>query len=183
MTGYTNLYLYKNTKFYKHQNYAIDDINSFLATLQLDKLSFENLQYLKLNFFNEEIKIPFNQKGIKNLHQYNYAKAEIYNDDGTKEREVYYYVDKIEWISSDAVRLKMTCDTLNSFLYGLEFHPRTFIEREHCDRWDYRYYYIDDINLNFYCLRNIPTLTEGLNPQNTIILFHPVELYIFLIQQ
>lgn len=162
MTGYTNLYLYKNTKFYKHQNYKIDDINSFLATLQLDKLTFENLQYFRPDSITKEIKIAFNQKGIKSLHQYNYARVVIFNTDQSQEWELFYYVDKVEWLAMDTIKLHMTLDTLNSFLDLLEFHPKTFIEREHCDRWDYRGYFFETEYITL--LRAIPELNEGLNP-------------------
>lgn len=178
MIAHTDLTLFQNTKFYKHQNYKIDDIATFLSGFT-DKLEFEDLQYFKVDSLQKEIKISFNQKGIKDLHKYNYARVVIINNDETTEWTLYYFVDKVEWISMDCVKLHMTLDTLNSFLDMLEFHPKTYIEREHCDRWNYDAYTKISYGAIEYnaILREIPELNEGLNPQKYAYNITSQELY------
>lgn len=169
MSNYSNITLYRNTKFYPHQNYKIDSITDFLnAFLSADKKVFERQQYWKINGIEKEFKLEIPQSQIKNIHEFNYAKVEMINS--VEEVEylewtLYYFVTSFEWLSKNTIKLRMRIDTLNTFLDMLTFHPKTFIEREHIDRWNYDSYIKDDDNQKITLLRNIPELPEGLNPQ------------------
>lgn len=170
MSSYSKITLFRNTKFYPNQNYKIDDIEAFLNSyLSNDKKVFDNQQYWKINGIIKEFKLDISQANIKNIHEFNYAKVEMITGDEVEfvEWKLYYFVVNFEWLSRSTIKLTLRLDTLNTFLDTLQFHPKTFIEREHCDRWNFTdgAYIKDETNQEITLLREIPELNEGLNPQ------------------
>lgn len=149
MAHQSNLKLY-NVPFGKDENFILDDAFAYLynmqAVLEVPKYQFVYPQ------MNLTIKVRLSSDGMQGRYgrpSANYAMITTitdYPDDedlGQWGTYTFYFVDKIEYIDTDTVRLTLTMDTLNTFVRYCTNHdskyipwsPRTKIIRQHKERY------------------------------------------------
>lgn len=109
------------------RNALVDNINTYLhqdCTARYHKVDFG---FLKMAL-DMEVILPLGQDDVMQNEFGNYA--EIVQSD----RTWYYFITACEWVSRNAVKVKMSIDSINTFREDLEWSPQTTIEREHLDR-------------------------------------------------
>lgn len=131
-----NLKLYQ-TEIENKRNMVVDFVDQYLDDLAaVNKAEVTNFQRQKIAL-KLTIKVPLGQEFVdKPIFNY----LSIQNDaDG---RVFYYFIDHIYWVSSSAVALDCTLDTLNTYDKSLGeddwedlLSPRTHVTREHKDRF------------------------------------------------
>lgn len=139
----TSLRLYFDTGIRPEKNAVIEDIETFLSTKR-------NLTYPLNKFIQPDtsLSVKIDTLGLPSIiidkgfatHVVNpfWSKKPDYcaikNEDGS-DKWVYYYVMNKEWKATRTVTLELAIDTLNSFQGAWEFTDRTFVTREHKDRF------------------------------------------------
>lgn len=139
----TSLRLYFDTGIRPEKNAVIEDIETFLSTKR-------NLTYPLNKFIQPDtsLSVKIDTLGLPSViidkgyatHVVNpfWSKKPDYcaiqNEDGS-DKWVYYYVMNKEWKATRTVTLELAIDTLNSFQGAWEFTDRTFVTREHKDRF------------------------------------------------
>lgn len=125
--------LYKNSKIIPERNFKVDSIEDYLTSL--DVLTFDDVQYLKLQQIEFDVKLDVSQLYLdyNSLYSYNYAR--IVEGDLTK--VLYYFITKKEWKSKSTIAIHLVLDTINSFEIGTNYNisNRTKVLREHKDRF------------------------------------------------
>ena len=130
MTSTINLYR-NDILFRQEDNFLIEDIANYLSSKSKESFS---IQYQKISL-NMEIKLIFNQDEGMDVpltrDRYVYASIE-------QGKTYYFFIREIKWISSNACKLSLVMDTLNTFKLGEDycFGDRTHILREHRDRFE-----------------------------------------------
>ena len=146
--------LYKGTGLTPEKNFALatnvlNQIETYLATFEnttnIKVFSLQN--YVKHDLYIE-VKLPLNQEALDGqAGAWNYCKIEN-TKEGVSETPAYYYITKMQWVSIETVRLYLTMDTVNTIGANIELTAKTFVRREHRDRWkrtgSYFYGKIDD---------------------------------------
>ena len=153
------IYIYGDTQtksfpLIKEKNFVVDNIENFLTGYLLDT---REIQYFH-HSFQTFIKLVYAQSYQAPITFYQFAKyvkIENYN-----ESPVYYYVESIEVLSKNCVKLNLIMDTLNS-CFGdsprkLSFDKKTKVIREHQNR-----FYAEHNASNQY-VRRIPLLSESI---------------------
>lgn len=150
MAHQSNLKLY-NVPFEKDENFILDDAFAYLfgltPVLEVPKYQFVYPQ------INLTIKVRLSYDGMRGNYSRpsaNYAMIQTttdYPDEDSGQWGTYtfYFVDKIEYIDTDTVRLTLTMDTLNTFVRYCTNHDskyipwsnRTLTRRRHKDRFYY----------------------------------------------
>lgn len=158
------LTLYSNSEIRRDRNCALEALDDYLeARIDDDLLTYveyENVQFLKTYDAKvQEVKVPFTQELPFGLNlvgcQFDYARVEFWSDED-EEREddpvtVFYFIDEMEWVSRSALRLYMTCDSVQTYFIGtdrfgnidlsssegssVKLGPKTLVNREHKPRW------------------------------------------------
>ncbi len=129
----SELVLYKGCKIAKDKNFVVEDIDSYLETLQA--ITIQNFQYLK-HALKLTVKVDMSQDELScdKLFDdtYNYARIKANNEDAY----YYYFVDSKKWIAEHTVALELTQDTLNTYKLGVNYGlgEKTKITRQHKDR-------------------------------------------------
>lgn len=124
-----------NIKFYKcglskSRNAKIDDIAAFLENNNKASLYKEGVQYIR-HAMKTSVKVDLSQSEADN-QTFDYCTME--NEGSTI---LYcYFVDSCTQTAQRTVQFNLTLDTINTFFDGLEFTDRTYIEREHQDRFE-----------------------------------------------
>ena len=158
------LTLYSNSEIRRDRNCALEALDDYLTARIEDDLTlyneFENVQFLKLYDAKvQEVKIPFVQElpfGLSYVGcQFDYARVEFWSDDDTDREEdpvtIFFFIDDVEWASRSALRLYMTCDSVQTYFIGtdrfgnidlsssegssVKLGPKTVVTREHKNRW------------------------------------------------
>ena len=130
MTSTINLYR-NDILFRQEDNFLIEDIANYLSSKSKESYS---IQYQKISL-NMDIKLIFNQDEGMDVpltrDRYVYASIE-------QGKTYYFFIKEIKWISSNACKLSLVMDTLNTFKLGEDycFGDRTHILREHRDRFE-----------------------------------------------
>lgn len=121
------------------QNFMVDNINSYLAELDITAdrhLNFNDVQFQKHNL-DLEIKLPIAQNVL--AKKWNYVKIVNDDDDDVWGNPIpfYYYVTKYTWTSQSSCKLELSMDTLNSCQTYIKNHftAKTHVVREHKDRF------------------------------------------------
>ena len=125
------------TEIENKRNMVVEFIQDYLNGLPAEnKAEVTNFQRQKIEL-KLKLKIRMDQSFVdKPIFNY----LSVQND--ANGRVFYYFIDKIVWVSSDAVGLECTLDTLNTFDKSLGednwedlLSPRTHVTREHKDRF------------------------------------------------
>ena len=125
------------TEIENKRNMVVEFIQDYLDGLAAEnKAEVTNFQRQKIEL-KLKVKIRMDQSFVdKPIFNY----LSVQND--ANGRVFYYFIDKIMWVSSDAVGLECTLDTLNTFDRSLGednwedlLSPRTHVTREHKDRF------------------------------------------------
>ena len=138
--------LYQNYYLRPDNNKVIDDITTFLEnTSRTIETTNYTSQYLK-PALEYEIKVErlltaATNPQIKNTSFFNYAWLKYLGF------PVFCFVLSSEWISEKTIKLKLKVDVLNTYHYSkLSISPRTFIHRQHKNRYDENRKRIIDVN-------------------------------------
>ena len=108
------------------RNALVDDLEAYLNSLTptFTDLTF---QYIKLGL-DINIKVPMPQGVISGHSLGNYVRIEQDN------KVWYYFIMNTDWKSTNAVELKLSVDSINTFRNDLTFSEKTLIQRQHGDR-------------------------------------------------
>lgn len=148
------------TEIENKRNMVVEFIQDYLNDLPAEnKAEVINFQRQKIEL-KLKMKIRMDQSFVdKPIFNY----LSVQND--VNGRVFYYFIDKIVWVSSDAVGLECTLDTLNTFDRSLGednwedlLSPRTHVTREHKDR-----FYDNNDGTNTYA-RKIDRYAEEFRP-------------------
>ena len=150
--------LYQGVPFGKGKNIAVDDLEDYLSALPANrKIVFSNQNYIRQNL-TATIRLEMNQMEAEfNSENWNYCSIKNYSDSGISQKQCYYFIDKMEQVSRNVLRLDLFLDSLNTIGTNISLTNKTLIHREHKDRWKpiYGQTYSDAI---------IDIEAEGLNP-------------------
>ena len=147
------------------RNALVDNIQTYLHTDCSPRYHNAQFGFLKMAL-DMEVILPLGQDDVMQNEFGNYA--EIVQSD----RIWYYFITACEWTNQNAVKVKLSIDSINTFREDLEWSPQTTIEREHIDRMflgnDNRVYrYIDPEPENINVAKHIESKTKLLqNNQN-----------------
>ena len=108
------------------RNALVDDLEAYLNSLTptFTDLTF---QYIKLGL-DINIKVPMPQGVISGHSLGNYVRIEQDN------KVWYYFIMNTDWKSTNAVELKLSIDSINTFRNDLTFTDKTLVGREHGNR-------------------------------------------------
>lgn len=148
------------------RNALVDDIDVYLHQDCMARYHNTNFGMLKMAL-DMEVILPLGQNEVMQNEFGNYA--EIVESD----RIWYYFITACEWTSQNAVKVKLSIDSINTFRGKLEWSPKTTIEREHIDRMflgnDNRVYrYIDPEPENINVAKHIENKTKLLQNNQDI---------------
>ena len=108
------------------RNALVDDLDTYLNQLT-PTYSKDDFQYIKFDL-DLSIKVPMPQNVISGHSLGNYVRIE------QDSKVWYYFVMNTEWKSANAVELKLSVDSINTFRNDLTFSEKTLIKRQHGDR-------------------------------------------------
>ena len=133
----STLKLYYSTGISIRKNFIIDSISEYLATKTATTVL--DFQYIKNRLF-VSIKVKMDQANLDYTTANDIDYASIQN--GT-EKIVYYHVTDKKWLAQDTLELSLSMDTINTFSYNVDYSVsnRTRINRQHKDRFQYRWIY------------------------------------------
>lgn len=150
--------LYQGVPFGKGKNIAVDDLEDYLSALPANrKIVFSNQNYIRQNL-SATIRLELNQTEAEfNSENWNYCSIVNYTDGAVAQKKCYYFIDKLEQVSRNVLRLDLFLDTLNTIGTNISLTKKTLIHREHKDRWK-------PISGQTYSDAIIDIEAEGLNP-------------------
>ena len=150
--------LYQGVPFGKGKNIAVDDLEDYLSALPANrKIVFSNQNYIRQNL-TATIRLELNQAEAEfNSENWNYCSILNYTDGGVAQKKCYYFIDKMEQVSRNVLRLDLFLDSLNTIGTSISLTKKTLIHREHKDRWK-------PISGQTYSDAIIDIEAEGLNP-------------------
>ena len=150
--------LFQGVPFGKGKNIAVDDLEDYLSALPANrKIVFSNQNYIRQNL-TATIRLELNQTEAEfNSENWNYCSIKNYSDSGISQKQCYYFIDKLEQVSRNVLRLDLFLDTLNTIGTNISLTKKTLIHREHKDRWK-------PISGETYSDAIIDIEAEGLNP-------------------
>jgi len=152
--AYSTLTLYQNCKIRPENNFWVDNVNTYLGSL--DETVINNFQYIKDLSLDLNIKVNLPQVQ-SNKPIYNYVA--IVNSDNT--RVFYYFILECNWRSENTVELKLSMDTINTFQDKFNnngFKDTTQIVRQHKNR------FVNDTNTEAHnIIRIVDKENEGIN--------------------
>ena len=150
--------LYQGVPFGKGKNIAVDDLEDYLSALPENrKIVFSNQNYIRQNL-TATIRLDLNQMEAEfNSENWNYCSIKNYSDSGVSQKQCYYFIDKMEQVSRNVLRLDLFLDSLNTIGTNISLTKKTLIHREHKDRWK-------PISGQTYSDAIIDIEAEGLNP-------------------
>lgn len=154
----SNIQLFQGVPFGKGKNIAVEDLEEYLSSLPANrKITFLNQNYVRQNLVTT-IRLELNQTEAEfNSENWNYCYIANYSDTGTRQAQCYYFIDKLEQVSRNVLRLDLVLDTINTIGTGISLTKKTLIHREHKDRWK-------PISGKIYSDAIIDIEQEGLNP-------------------
>ena len=150
--------LFQGVPFGKGKNIAVDDLEDYLSALPANrKVVFSNQNYIRQNL-TATIRLELNQTEAEfNSENWNYCSIVNYTDGSVAQKKCYYFIDKMEQVSRNVLRLDLFLDTLNTIGTNISLTKKTLIHREHKDRWK-------PISGQTYSDAIIDIEAEGLNP-------------------
>ena len=165
----STIILYQAEHLEKKKNFSLDDIEDYIENYVDLYLTLSTGQTIKHDI-NIEVKVPFNGEDnpilandyfYANRLKYNYCSIQNSGTDSTY--KVYYYIDKVEYISQKVLRLILTMDVLNTFKPSTNYTltDKTLVTREHKDRF---IKLSENANGTYNVRRKIDYINEGINP-------------------
>ena len=150
--------LFQGVPFGKGKNIAVDDLEDYLSALPANrKIVFSNQNYIRQNL-TATIRLELNQTEAEfNSENWNYCSIVNYTDGSVAQKKCYYFIDKMEQVSRNVLRLDLFLDSLNTIGTNISLTKKTLIHREHKDRWK-------PISGQTYSDAIIDIEAEGLNP-------------------
>lgn len=150
--------LFQGVPFGKGKNIAVDDLEDYLSALPANrKIVFSNQNYIRQNL-TATIRLELNQTEAEfNSENWNYCSIVNYTDGAVAQKKCYYFIDKLEQVSRNVLRLDLFLDSLNTIGTSISLTKKTLIHREHKDRWK-------PIAGETYSDAIIDIEAEGLNP-------------------
>lgn len=150
--------LFQGVPFGKGKNIAVDDLEDYLSALPANrKIVFSNQNYIRQNL-TATIRLELNQTEAEfNSENWNYCSIVNYTDGSVAQKKCYYFIDKLEQVSRNVLRLDLFLDSLNTIGTNISLTKKTLIHREHKDRWR-------PISGQTYSDAIIDIEAEGLNP-------------------
>ena len=141
-----------------------DNISDFLNDCT-SNLVVANQQYIKHNL-NLEVKLisPEYPSGLSLSYNqgknYNYCSIKNTND----LKPIYYFIINKEWISVKGLKLQLVMDTLNSFKINEDYSlsPKTYIQRQHKDRFYGDYFLKPFTYENYENLKNVLVISKSI---------------------
>lgn len=144
----SSITLYKGTGLIPEKNFALSNLvngvkknsisnylDSLLSTPARVNM-FTNQNYIK-NALNLEINLNLGETALNlNGGAWNYCRIINKKDNGTSETPAYYFIINMEWRSKEVVKLYLLMDTINTIGANIDFTDKTFIRREHRNRWE-----------------------------------------------
>ena len=143
------------------RNALVDDLEAYLNSLTptFTDLTF---QYIKLGL-DINIKVPMPQGVISGHSLGNYVRIEQDN------KVWYYFIMNTDWKSTNAVELKLSVDSINTFRNDLTFTDKTLVGREHGNR-------LIKQSGGGYFIRTIDRVSEQI-PANKIVTWEGQSIY------
>ena len=159
MNGECRIIVYKNCKIQPNKNFKVDNLSSYLATLQVANRVVSNRIFPYVSqWMKHALKHTYKMTLTQSYHNYqdqditsvfandlnyNYLEAVNYDkpynsDDKVATSKVYYFIKAKRWKSEDCVELDLEMDVINTLIdngSGLELTDKTMILRQHKDRW------------------------------------------------
>lgn len=139
----TSIRLYYDTGIRPEKNALIENIETFLSskknfTYPLNRFIQPDVSLsIKIDALGIPSTIIDQSNSIHVLNPFQDKKPDycaIRNSDGSG-KWIYYYVMNKDWTATRTVTLELAIDTLNSFQGAWEFTDKTFVTREHKDRF------------------------------------------------
>lgn len=124
----STLYIYPNCKITRDRNCLVDNIQAYLQSQRY--LPSIEIQYQQIEL-NKRLKLNMSQS-VVGESPFNYL--EIIQDN----KSFYYFIDKVNWKSTETVEFELTLDTVNTFASDFSFDKKTRILRQHKDRLEGR---------------------------------------------
>ena len=154
----SDITLFQGVPFGKDKNIAVDDLEDYLSALPANrKIVFSNQNYIRQNL-TATIRLELNQTESEfNSENWNYCSILNYTDGSVAQKKCYYFIDKMEQVSRNVLRLDLFLDSLNTIGTNISLTNKTLIHREHKDRWK-------PISGQTYSDAIIDIEAEGLNP-------------------
>lgn len=159
MNGECRIIVYKNCKIQPNKNFKVDNLSSYLATLEVANRVVNRvvMPYVS-QWMKHALKHTYKMTLTQSYHtyqdqditsvfandlDYNYLEAVNYDkpinsDTKVATSKVYYFIKEKRWKSADCVELDLEMDVINSLIdngTGLELTDKTMILRQHKDRW------------------------------------------------
>lgn len=126
----STLIIYKHCRIREEKLFIVDDISSYLNTL--DKETITGFQYQRQGM-NLRVKINKSQTNLDFIANNDFNYASIQND---SQKVCYYFIKSKKQLADSTIELELTMDTINTFKPTTDFEisPRTKVNREHKDR-------------------------------------------------
>lgn len=126
----STLIIYKHCKIREEKLFIVDDISSYLATLQKETIT--GFQYQRQGM-SLRVKINKTQDTLNFIGSNDYNYASIQND---SQKVCYYFIKGKKQLADSTIELELTMDTINTFKPTTDFEisSRTKVNREHKDR-------------------------------------------------
>lgn len=153
---------YRNIGFFSSDSYVIDDFEDFLS-IHRDLFILNRAKEIKIQLENE-IKVyieDLNASNVTIFKGFNYVKIVNYKESEGANSVVdtaYYFVQSIVSTSDYVFSVRLLLDVLNTYLGLLFFTNKTFVIREHQDR--FLGAYVENDN-SYRLLLNISGVNEG----------------------
>ena len=149
--------LYK-TSLSPNRNFLIEDFSTWLSSKATTLYTYNSGQFIKQDM-TLTLKVPLDEFSVNKLNVNFVDYVSIKNtEEGTTTSTFYYYVVHSSWRGKTTLELTLVLDVLNTYSLGTDYSlsPRSFIKREHKDR------FIQDSNK--YVIENIIVKPQDSNP-------------------
>lgn len=126
----STLILYKHCRIREEKLFIVDDISSYLNTLNKETIT--GFQYQRQGM-TLRVKINKSQNTLNFVGSNDFNYASIQNDN---QKVCYYFIKSKKQLADSTIELELTMDTINTFRPSVDFEvsARTKINREHKDR-------------------------------------------------
>lgn len=126
----STLIIYKHCKIREEKLFIVDDISSYLNTLQKETIT--GFQYQRQGM-TLRVKLNKSQNTLNFISSNDFNYASIQND---SQKVCYYFIKSKKQLADSTIELELTMDTINTFRPTTDFEisSRTKVNREHKDR-------------------------------------------------
>lgn len=126
----STLIIYKHCRIREEKLFIVDDISSYLNTL--DKETITGFQYQRQGM-TLRVKINKSQNTLNFISSNDFNYASIQNDN---QKVCYYFIKSKKQLADSTIELELAMDTINTFRPTTDFEvsARTKVNREHKDR-------------------------------------------------